>query len=210
MLNMTNDSIKDLSANEIDIKVFDLLKHYDVNVIADHLTKINPAHVENEVKNGNGQNLYYQWLACLVRLLKPKQVVELGAAAGISTIMIATELSKDAKFYSVDNDPNIAWKWMSRDYPQLTKILGDDLNMAIWDGSIDLLKTDLWFIDTLHTTKQLTKEIELYSPYWKRGTIVAFDDIRIPEVYSVWESLKYDKRENTNPCHYSGFGFVKI
>lgn len=206
---MKKDSTIDLSANELDKKVFELVRDYDVNTIADHLTAINPAHLENEVKNGNGQNLYYQWLACLVRLIKPKQVVELGAASGISTIMMATELDKDAKLYSVDNDPTIAWKWMAKDYPQVEKILGDDLDMSIWKD-IDLSKTDLWFIDTLHVARQLKREVELYSPYWKKGAIVVFDDIRLNELWLIWDSFIYDKCENTNPCHYSGFGFIKI
>jgi predicted O-methyltransferase YrrM len=197
------------TANEIDKKVFELLKSYEVEKVMPHMEKVSIMHREHEVKNGRGDNLYYQWLACLVKLLKPKQVVELGAASGISTIMIASELDSDAKFYSVDNDPVIAWTWMSHDWPQLTKILESDLDMNIWKD-IDLSKTDLWFIDTLHTPDQLKKEIELYSPYWKKGTIVVFDDIRLPGMYEVWESLKYDKFENTNPCHYSGFGFIKI
>lgn len=206
MPNMIKDSILDLQVSEIDRNVRKILENYRVGDIADHLAGISPAHVKNEVENGNGLNLYYQWLACLVRFLKPKQVVELGAASGISTIMIATELSKNAKFYSMDNDPTIAWKWMYTDYPQLTKMLGDDLDMDNWKG-IDLTKTDLWFIDTLHTKTQLEKEIELYSPYWKNGTIVVFDDIKMSELRGTWKSLPYIKFED-DKLHYSGFGFV--
>lgn len=204
---MKDDLTKDLKTNEINYEVFKLVADYELPI--DDLKGVSVAHLENEVKNGNGSNLYYQWLACLTRFLKPKQVVELGSASGISTIMIATELDKDAKFYSMDNDPTIAWKWMINDYPQLTKILGDDLDMDNWKD-IDLKKTDLWFIDTLHTKEQLTAEIELYSHYWKNGTIVVFDDIRMEGLWEVWQSLEYDKYENTDPCHYSGFGFIKI
>lgn len=208
MLNMTKDLIIDLPTSKIDRNVRSILENYHVRDIADHLAGVSPAHVANEVENGNGSNLYYQYLACLVRFLKPRQVVELGAASGISTIMIATELSKDAKFYSVDNDPNIAWKWMTKDYPQLTKILGDDLDMDIWKG-VDLGKTDLFFFDTLHVKSQLEKEIELYSPYWKKGTIVLFDDIKMSELRGTWEALPYDKFED-DKLHYSGFGFLKV
>ena len=205
--NMTKDLITDLPASEINEKVFQELATYNVDKIADQLTGLSPAHLYNEVKNGRGDNLYYMWLACLVRLLKPRQVVELGAAGGISTIMIASELTKDAKFCSVDNDPQIAWKWIVKDYPQLTKILGDDLDMDIWKD-IDLNKTDLFFIDTLHLATQLNKEIELYSPYWKKGAIVVFDDIKMPELRPIWEALPYDKCEDDR-LHYSGFGFCR-
>lgn len=205
---MTKD-LKPLTPNEIDLEVFGLLKDYDVEPLVARMPLVSLAHRELEIKNRRGDNLYYQWLACLTKLLKPKQVVELGAAAGMSTMMIASELSPDAILYSCDNDPTIAWKWMSGEWPQVKRLLGSDLDLKVWEG-IDLEKTDLWFIDTLHFAEQLKKEIELYSPYWKKGAVVVFDDIRINDMYPVWESLSYDKQENTNPCHYSGFGFIKI
>ena len=202
------DDLK-FTANEIDIKVNKLLKTYDVEKVMSDMQKVSPAHRELEVRNRRQDNRYYQWLACLVKFLQPKQIVELGAASGISTIMMLSELDKDAKLYSVDNDPQIAWKWMSKDYPQLTKILSSDLDMEIWKD-IDLGKTDLFFIDTIHLAHQLEEEIKLYSPYWKKGAIVVFDDIRLNDMFPVWESLNYDKVENTNPNHYSGFGFIKV
>ena len=207
--NMTKDLTTDLPASEINKRVFNLLESYDVDKIADQLVKLSPAHLHNEVKNGRGDNLYYKWLACLIRLLKPAQVVELGAAAGISTIMIASELSKDSIFYSVDNDPTIAWKWITKDYPQLVKILGDDLDLSVWPKDAELQATDIWFVDTLHTKEQLTEEIKLYSPFWKKGAIIIFDDIKMPELRPIWEALPYDKCEDDR-LHYSGFGFVKI
>lgn len=207
MPSMTKDLITDLTANEINDRVFNLLKDYKLPM--DDLVGVSSAHIENEIKNGNGHNLYYQWLACLTNLLNPKQVVELGAASGISTIMIATELPQKSALYSVDNDPTIAWKWMAKDYPQLVKILGDDLDLSIFPKGMELQATDLWFVDTLHTKKQLTKEIELYSPFWKQGAVVVFDDIGLPGMKEVWQSLRYDKYES-NLLHYSGFGFIVI
>ncbi len=198
-----------LTANEIDLEVNKLLKTYNVEKVMPDMQKVSPAHRELEVRNRRGDNRYYQWLACLVKLIEPKQIVELGAASGISTIMMLSELGKDARLYSVDNDPQIAWKWMSKDYPQLTKILDSDLNMGIWKG-VDLSKTDLFFFDTIHKAEQLQKEVDLYSPYWKKGAIVVLDDIRLNDMFPVWENLKYGKVENTNPNHYSGFGFLKI
>lgn len=198
---------KDFSANELDLEVQKQLNHFDVYPLMKDMELVGDGQ-KLEVLNQNpqGQNLYYQWLACLIRLVKPSQVVELGPAAGISTIMMATQMKKDAKLYSVDIDRDLAWKWLKFDYVQLRKILGDDLDMNIWPKDCDLSKTDIWFIDTLHTAEQLKKEIELYKKFWKKGTIVVLDDIRLPELWPVWESLPYDKCETTSPNHYSGFG----
>jgi hypothetical protein len=85
--------------------------------------------------------------------------------------MIASELPKTSKFYSVDNDPTIAWKWMCCEYPQLTKILGDDLDMGIWNG-VKLKETELWFIDTLHVASQLKKELARHADKAKINSIV--------------------------------------
>jgi predicted O-methyltransferase YrrM len=199
-----------MTANEIDKQVFEMLSGFSIDPYLSHFERVNPAHLENELKNGRKDNLYYQWLFCLVKLLKPKQIVELGSAAGISTIVFGVSKSKDCKLYTVDIDPSMAWKWMKNDCPNTLKILGDDLNMAIWPGNVNLGTTDLWFLDTLHTKEQLQKEIELYKPYWKRGTVVVLDDIRLPGMFEIWNKLPYDKVENTNPCHYSGFGFFVV
>lgn len=199
---------KDLSSNELDLKVQELLHHFDVQPLLPHLELVGQGQIL-EVLNENptGQNKYYQWLSCLMRLLKPKQVVELGPAAGISTIMMATQLPKDSKLYSVDIDRDLAWKWMKYDYPQVHKILGDDLDQQIWGIDIEKLSdTDVWFMDTLHTTEQITKEMKLYSKFFKKGAVVVWDDIRMPEIWPVWDKLKYDKCETTFPNHYTGFG----
>lgn len=211
------------TANELDKAVMELVREYDVTPVLEHMNLVAEGQFK-EVQNTNDrQNLYYQWLACLIRLLKPKQVIELGAAAGISTMMMATELDKDAKLYSVDNDPQIAWKWMSREYPQVVKILGDTRDIDIWlvtlsvseHGSaktfLDLKHTDIWFFDSLHTEEQLRAELELYKPYFKKGAVLVFDDIHInPGMEKVWNELEYDKHDISNPCHWSGFGVAVV
>ena len=201
-LNMTN-----VSANELDLKVQECLTHFDIGSFMHHFDLVAEGQkLEILNQNERGQNLYYQWLSCLIKVVNPKQIVELGPASGISTIAMATQLDKDAKLYSVDIDKSLAWKWMKYDYPQVTKILGDDLDIKIWPKKVDLSKTDIWFIDTLHTKEQLEKEIKLYSPFFKKGAIVVLDDIRMEGLWDVWNSLLYDKCETTFPNHWSGFG----
>ena len=201
-----------MNANDLDVKVNEYLHSFDVYSLMDHLEKVGSGQqLEILDQSPAGCNRYYQWLACLVKYLKPKQIVELGPAAGISTIMMATQKPKDCVLYSVDIDKDLAWKWMKYDYPNVVKILGDDLDMSIWKENIlDLSETDIWFIDTLHTTDQLTKELELYKPFFKKGAVVVLDDIRMPELWPVWDKLDYDKRETTIPNHHTGFGHLVI
>jgi cephalosporin hydroxylase len=203
------------TANELDLMVTALVQRYDpIPVIEQHMRLVGAGQLaEVRDQSDRGCNRYYQWLACLVKLLRPKQVVELGAAAGISTMMMLSELPKDSLLISVDIDPNLAWKWMDKEYPQLVKILGDDLDPSIWTKDlyppvrgVDLAQTDIWFIDSLHTAEQLQKELDLYQQFWKKGTVVVLDDINVPGIREIWDSLPYDKCETTIPNHYTGFG----
>lgn len=209
-----------MTANQLDMAVMELVRGYDVYPVLQHMSKVGEGQIR-EVKNENDRtNLYYQWLACVIKLLKPQQVVELGAAAGISTIMMATELPKDAKLYSVDNDPDTAWKWMDKEYPQVIKILGDTRDIGIWKPSgmhpavhigRSLEGVDVWFFDSLHTQDQLEAELKLYTPFFKKGAVLVFDDIHMNSgMEKVWNDLPYDKQDISTPCHWSGFGLCIV
>ncbi len=200
-----------LTANELDKKVHDYLHYFDINPLLPHLVKV-PDGQKLEVLDQTGRaNLYYQWLACLVRLIKPEQVLELGASIGISTIMMATQLGKGI-LYSVDDASDYKtgmkdWEALTYDYPNVVKVVGNDLDLSIYPPDFNLSKTDILFIDTAHNGEQLQKELDLYVPKLEKGSIVVLDDIRLPSMWEVWEKIPYEKLEITNPCHYSGFGF---
>lgn len=207
-----------MTANELDIKVMDLVHKYDPSPVLKHMSLVGEGQIREVLNVNDKPNLYYQWLACLMQLLKPKQVVELGAATGISTIMMATSLPKDSLLYSVDNDPKIAWTWMSETYPQVVKILGDTRDMNIWLKDLyppvrgcNLEETDVFFFDSLHTEDQLEAELKLYTPFFKKGAVLVFDDVHInPGMEKVWNSLSYDKQDISTPCHWSGFGICVV
>jgi len=206
-----------LTANDLDKAVTSLVGKLDLGPVMDSLSLVGSGQMLEVLDTSGRANRYYQWLCCLMQAVKPKQVVELGAAAGISTLLMAEFLPKTSKLVSVDCDPQ-AWRWMKKEYPQVIKLLGDDLDMRIWDRDffppvrgIDLKETDIWFIDSLHEEDQLRKELKLYTPFFKKGAIVVFDDIHLNEgMNRVWEELPWDKHDITNPCHYSGFGVCVI
>jgi len=204
-----------MSANEIDIKVHQYLEHFDVGGVMSRLWKI-PDGQRAEVKNETGQpNLYYQYLACLVRVLKPRQVLELGASIGVSTIMMATQMSLSDKLYSVDDASDYKegmkdWEALDREYPNVIQVIGNDLDLSIYPKDFDISKTELMFIDTAHYGGQLKKEIDLYFPLLPKGCVVVLDDIRINDMFGIWDSIKQDKLEITYPNHYSGFGILTI
>ena len=163
-----------------------------------------------DVLNTNGC-AYYQWVPQLIKLTSPKQVVELGGAMGTWALMALQNI--EGKLYSITlEEHGLEFMFIKENYPNLIKIVGDDLDMYNWPKDLDLSKTDLWFFDSLHTGEQLRKELDLYSPFFKKETIILFDDIHMPELEPVWQELKdgkwgkIDCYDATDPCHYSGYG----
>lgn len=155
---------------------------------------------------------YGQWLHTLIKIKKPKQVVEIGAAWGNSAIMMGMAMSKNSKFYSVDlgliKPP---WGNIDRYYPSLVKVPGNSLDLAIYPEGTKLEETDIWFIDSEHTARQFGQEIELYSTYFKKGAIVVCDDIHLNDMEVIWNKLPYDKCDNSYPCRPdSGFGVFVV
>ena len=197
-----------MTSSELHEAVLTKLETFDVDKYREHFVLVGEGQ-KNEIYNISGRNnKYYQYLFCLNELLKPKQEIEIGAAAGISTILMCLSLPKESVFYSVDIDP-MSWRWMNADYPQLVKLLGSSTDMNIWPKGVDLSKTNVWFMDSLHEEQQLRAEVELYKPFWKKGTVILFDDIHLNDgMERVWNDLNGDKLDISDPCHYSGFGLL--
>lgn len=174
----------------------------------------------NDVLNTNGC-AYYQWLPGLIEELRPKQVVELGGAMGVASIMMLQSKYQDFELYSITlPEGGLEFSYVKDTYSNFHPIIGNDLDLSNWEkannppGKVNpkyfLKETDLWFFDAEHTAEHLQKELDLYSPFFKKGAVVLIDDIRSFGLWPVWEALPYEKREMTDPLHYSGYGVVMI
>lgn len=160
---------------------------------------------------------YYNWLGAYCKQFQPKQVVELGGAWGTAAMIMASETS--GKVYSITLDERhmisgkefqTAFCYVLKRYPNLIKVIGDDLDLNSWPKDLDLSNTDFWYIDSLHTTEQLTKELELYKPFFKKGAILAFDDIHMKELYPVWVDLPYEKLDVSQLHVPTGWGLAIV
>lgn len=190
-------------------KIFKNIDNLSFADIDSHLSLIGVGQIMEIFEMSDHDNGYYKWLHAYVETKKPKQVVELGAAAGISTLLMATA-NPESKIISVDCD-TAAWRWMNREYPNVIKVYGDDLDLSIYPKDIDLFKTDFWFIDTLHTGTQLKEELKTYKKFFKKGAVIAFDDIHVNKgMEEVWNELPYEKLDVSARLHYTGFGIAII
>lgn len=200
------------------------LKTFNVRSFLPALRKCNQGALD-DVLNTNGC-AYYQWTPGLLEVLKPKQIVELGGAMGVWDLMVLNGAYQDFDLYSITlPEGGLEYSFIADTYSNFHPVLGDDLNLENWDllnkveiegewgmgvDLFDLSQTDIWFFDALHTQEHLTKELELYKQFFKPGALILIDDIRMDELWPVWQSLPYEKVEVTNPLHYSGFGIAKV
>lgn len=199
-----------MGLKELTDQTISKIKHFNIQAVLPALRVANDGAIE-DVLNTNGC-ANYQWWPIFIDAVKPSQIVELGGAMGVGTIMMLQSKFQDFHLYSITlAEGGLEFSYVVDKYPNLTMIVGDDLDMKNWEG-VDLGKTDIWYIDSLHTESQLRKELELYTPYFKKGAYVVFDDIRMPELYGVWEELteKYESVEVTNPLHYTGYGVIRV
>lgn len=194
-------------------KAIEKLKTFNVSPYLIPLRAANSGAID-DVLNTNGC-ANYQFIPNFVSEIKPKQIVELGGAMGVWDIMVLNGPYQDFRLYSITlEEGGLEFSYVVDKYDNFTPIIGDDLQMSNW-GELDLRETDLWYFDSLHTEEHLRKELDLYSPFFKKGCYIIFDDIHSFGLDPVWEDVKkgkYGKMEcvdATDPLHYSGYGVTR-
>lgn len=149
-------------------------------------------------------SLYYRYLACVVKFLQPKQVIEIGADKGVSTLMMASELPVDGILYSIDI--RNGWEYVPEDMKNIVKIVGKSTD-AVFEPGIDLTKTKLWLIDGNHEEDNVREEYNLYKKYWLPGTVILFDDVDYFPPF--WKEIEGDKTTDIK-VHGNDFGVLVL
>ena len=135
---------------------------------------------------------------------------------GVGSIMMLQSPYQDFKLYSITlAEGGLEFSYVVDKYNNFYPIIGDDLDLSNWPKDLDLSQTDIWYFDSLHTEEHLRKELDLYSPFFKKGTICVFDDIHSFGLDPVWDDIKNGKWgftefvDATDPLHYSGYGLAR-
>lgn len=202
--------MKTLTAKEVYDLGMKKLETFDPHVLDEALTFANSG-AKEDVLNSNGC-AYYQWIVGVVEELKPKQIVELGGAMGVWALCVLHTLPKTSMLHSITlEEYGLEFSYIQGKHENLSLYIGNDLDISHWDD-VDLTATDLWFIDAEHTEIHLRNELNLYSPYFKTGSIILLDDIHSFGLEPVWNDLKagrYGKMDcfdATDPLHFTGYG----
>jgi predicted O-methyltransferase YrrM len=161
---------------------------------------------------------HYRLLAALVACLRPKLVVEIGTATGMSALAMLATLPDDAKLVTFDLE---AWQGYSQytggileqaDFAdgRLEQRI-DDLSTPVgWRANAELLRSaELIFVDAKHDGAQEREFLRGFDEIGLAGApVVVFDDIRVWSMVGFWQEIRRPKLDLTSFGHWSGTGLV--
>jgi len=160
---------------------------------------------------------HYRLLAGLVRKLKPRCVVEIGTAEGMSALALKKNLSPAGNVVTFDiipwrNYSNSCLEERDFDDGRLAQIVDDLGNPDVVERHRDLLQsTDLFFIDAAKDgvlERKLIRNLERL--HFNGDPLVVFDDIRVWNMLAIWHELRWPKLDLTSFGHWSGTGLCEI
>lgn len=185
-----HDSIKDL---QIHTKIF--LERLENEK---YPSKSKPYPIEYTLDNQSGEFLYI-----LCKLLKPENVVETGVAYGLSSMYILQALHENKKgtLYSIDS---VFSPWQSKemigaaipDYLRKNwKIILGSSSKQLKNLLNSLKSIDIFFHDSLHTSKNMTFEFETSWPFIRNKGFLISDDISFNNAfYEFYTKLKLEPK----------------
>ena len=159
---------------------------------------------------------HYRLLAGLVSALKPRVVVEIGTATGLSALALKKFLPEASKIFTFDV---IAWG----EYPdtclreedfadgRLVQYVADLSRPFTASEHSALLKSaDIIFIDAAKDGVMENRFIDNFGKVGlKRGALVVFDDIRLWNMLKIWRDIRMPKLDLTSFGHWSGTGLAE-
>lgn len=161
---------------------------------------------------------HYRLLAALVACMRPKLVLEIGTATGMSALAMLTTLDRDARLVTFDLE---GWQGYSQysggileqaDFAdgRLEQRLDDLSTPAGWRANAELLRAaELIFVDAKHDGAQERRFLQGFEEVGlDNAPIVVFDDIRVWGMVGFWQEIARAKLDLTSFGHWSGTGLV--
>jgi len=158
---------------------------------------------------------HYRLLAAVVKVLQPKNVIEIGTFTGASTLSMKKYIPRNSKIITFDivpwdKYPETGLKNSDFDW-QLEQIVADLSDRAQAVKYYNLLRrADLIFVDA--SKDGITEKIfcDMFDKIGlSNNAIVIFDDIRFVNMIKIWREIKHPKLDLTPFAHWSGTGIVE-
>lgn len=158
---------------------------------------------------------HYRLLAGIVEVLKPRLVVEIGTATGLSALTLLERLSEDGRIVTFDVVP---WRGVpdavlrSEDFAtgRLAQHVDDLADPAVSARHRALLEdADLLFVDAAKDGRMERRFLELFDGLaFVNRPVAVFDDIRLWTMLDIWRGIRRPKLDLTSFGHWSGTGLV--
>jgi predicted O-methyltransferase YrrM len=164
---------------------------------------------------------HYRLLAGVCAAAKPKTVVEVGTASGLSALALLSALPPGSRLATFDIVPwdrtrTDAWGGHTLlrkdDFAdgRLTPLVGDLSNPATFELHRPLLEqADLFFVDgPKDAVFERVFLDRLTTVRFATSPLVMFDDIRLWNMVRIWKDVRRPKLELTSFGHWSGTGLI--
>lgn len=163
---------------------------------------MNINYLYNKIYNspvGGGKDIYEHLPILKKYSMKVEHITEFGVRKGNSTIGLLSGKPEKMISYDIKKDPKF-------EYEVLKNMVKNDTNFIFMIGDtlkIEIEKTDLLFIDTYHTYKQLKRELYIHSYNVKKYIILhdtetfakVGEDRTIPGLKQAIDDFIYDYKE---------------
>lgn len=151
----------------------------------------------------------------IVKLRKPQTVVEFGTAFGISGMYWLAGLEENAAGVLYTFEPNREWATIAEEN---LKRIGSrfKLTLGTFEENVDTSiprghLIDLAFIDAIHTTEFVLKQLELVMERSAPGAIIVLDDIDFSEdMRHCWRVVSTDPRFVASTAVGARIGIVEL
>ena len=155
-------------------------------------------------------------MPALVAVLRPRTVVEIGTAEGMSALSMLTALPDNGRVITIDlvpweKYPNTILKAADFSGGRLEQRLTDLADpVAFRQQAAVLAEADLLFVDAPKDGYFEPRFIANMSGLARSSPLlVVFDDIRVTNMLAVWRELNRPKMDLTSFGHWSGTGLVE-
>jgi len=156
----------------------------------------------------------------IVRVERPKVVLEIGTKFGGSLYLLARAAPSDALLVSIDIPHGyhvslgVLYRSFAHGRQRVRLVRADSHDAATLRRVKTILRrrqVDLLHIDGDHTAEGVRADYAMYGPLVRSGGLIAFHDLVLPGVAALWEELEGEKTEivadpNQRTC---GFGLLR-
>lgn len=158
---------------------------------------------------------HYKLLAGLVEVVKPKLVIEIGTATGLSALTLLERLPEGGRVETFDvvpwaEYPGAVLRASDLEGGRLVQHVADLTQPAVAQQYWTLLEqADLIFADAAKDGVMERRFLKLFDAIqFKNAPIALFDDIRLWNMLDIWRGIQRPKLDLTSFGHWSGTGIV--